>query len=253
LTSPMSDVDRINPSPLSILWHYASGYMPDFLNRLDGPVGWVRWSHRGVHPLGNIDIPKRQQRYVFAEKYEVRVDTAFEQVLAGCADPQRFGKTWLTPNLQRGLLALHRSGHAHSWETWMDGQLVAGVYGLQIGGYVVMCSMFHQVSHAAKAALGRGLLQLRDQGFEWVDRGMVPNHSVDYGVQWWPRWKYEQELYRVQRQRLAVAPHRPVPRTPAALRLGIPLLRMARGLRRRLWTDTLRTDAIPLPRPPQDT
>jgi leucyl/phenylalanyl-tRNA--protein transferase len=220
--------------------------MPDFLNKYDGPVGWVRWAHRGVHRLDHIVFPKRQERYVHSEKFDFRVNTAFEQVVRACADPSRFGgRNWMVESLVGALLELHESGHAHSWETWMNGQLVAGVWGVQIGGFVNMASMYHTVSHASKAALGRGLLMLRERGFEWVDRGMVPNHTVDYGVEWWPRWRYERELGRVLRQRRSIGDDARRGWAPLWIRAGSLLVRWGRALRRKLLGERMVIEPVP--------
>src|SRR3954468_22423800 len=70
----------VRSDPMHILWHYANGRMPDFVNKQDGPVGWVRWSHRGVQPLEDIQFPDSQKRYIFSKKFELRFNTAFEEV-----------------------------------------------------------------------------------------------------------------------------------------------------------------------------
>src|SRR5438067_1359100 len=107
---------KISSSPLSILWHYSLGEMPDFLNKRDGAVGWVRWSHRGVHRTDNIVFPKRQERYVRSTKWDVRMNEHFEEVVRNCA--QANSPTWIIEPLIQGLLQLHKMGYAHSWETY---------------------------------------------------------------------------------------------------------------------------------------
>jgi leucyl/phenylalanyl-tRNA--protein transferase len=84
--------------------------------------------------------------------FETRVDTAFEQVVAACADPGRDGR-WITPAIARAYAELHRLGWAHSVETWRDGELVGGLYGLAVGGLFAGESMFHHVTDASKVAL----------------------------------------------------------------------------------------------------
>src|SRR5436305_8154250 len=92
----------VHPEPWDILWHYANGRMPDFVNKQDGPAGWVRWTHRGIQPLDEIVFPESQRRYIFSKKFELRFNTAFEEVVRACADAGRFGKTWMTPELVEG-------------------------------------------------------------------------------------------------------------------------------------------------------
>ncbi len=262
---------QIKPSPLHILWHYALGEMPDFLNKCDGPVGWVRWSHRGIHRMDNIVFPKRQERYVRSAKWEVKMNTAFEEVVRGCAEPNRFGKTWIVPELIDGLLALHKMGYAHSWESYEAGKVVAGVFGLQIGGWVTLSSMYGRVGNASKAALGRCLLQLKDRGFELADRGMVPDHSVDYGVEWWPRWKYELAVPRLIAQTRTLSDSTPMAPIPWQLKYLTPPVRKWRGIKRRIVSDPTEpqvpakeqaadgdevspvTPAAPKPTPPQES
>src|SRR6266542_5163045 len=113
--SPMRRIP-VRSDPMHLLWHYANGRMPDFVNKTDGPVGWVRWTHRGVQPLDEITFPESQKRYIFSKKFELRFNTAFEEVIRECADPNRFGKTWITPELVDGLIRLNKMGFAYSFE-----------------------------------------------------------------------------------------------------------------------------------------
>jgi len=176
--------------------------MPDFINGQEGGVGWVAWNHRGIQPLDDIQIPDNQKRYVFSKKFELRFNTAFEEILRGSADLTRFGKTWITPQLIEGLLALHKMGYAHSYEAWTTddstplgkNQLAGGVWGIQIGSFITASSMFSKVSNATKAAYGRALLHMKERGFTWVDTGMVPQHTVNYGSRYIPRWEFESKL-----------------------------------------------------------
>src|SRR5688572_874299 len=114
----------IEPTALNILWHYALGYLPDFYNKQSGPVGWCRWSHRGVQFLDKVVIPRKQKPYVFSPKFELKFNQRFEEVLEECANPKRdgiqkrAGESWMTPELVKGLNELHRLGYAHSFETW---------------------------------------------------------------------------------------------------------------------------------------
>jgi len=97
-----------------------------------------------------------------------------------------------------------------------------------------MISLFHSVPNASKAAAGRAMMHLRDRGFKLIDIGMVPNHHVDFGSEWLPRWKYESMLPALLSQQLSIADDRPCPAVPAAIQLGLPMLRVYRAVRRRL-------------------
>ena len=112
----------------------------------------------GVQKLDQFKIPRKQKHYVLTEHFEKRFETAFEQVVRECADTSRkvmsegVGQTWITPELMDGLFKLHRMGYAHSYESWMDGKLVGGTFGIQLGGLLTMVSLFHRVSNASSAA-----------------------------------------------------------------------------------------------------
>src|SRR5687768_13203980 len=168
----------VRPDPAHILWHYANGRMPDFVNKADGPVGWVTWSHRGIQPLDAINIPASQRRYVQSKRFELKFNQRFEEVVRATADPTRFGKTWITPELIEGLIALNKVGHAHSFEAWdpLNNTLVGGLWGVQIGGFITASSMFTRVPNASKFAYGQTLHHLKTRGFTFVDTGMVPDH-----------------------------------------------------------------------------
>ena len=222
---------------MHILWHYANGRMPDFVNKSDGPVGWVRWSHRGVQPLDAIAFPESQKRYIFSKKFQLRINTAFEQVLHACADPTRFGKTWITPELIAGLLQLHKTGHAHSFEAWTTTdrpELAGGLWGVQIGSFITASSMFHHQPNATKAAYGQTLLHLKSRGFTMVDTGMVPDHMLNYGSQYIPSWQFEEQLRALINEPRTVVDATSPPMLPMRLRCSLPLARLARAVKNRL-------------------
>lgn len=231
---------RISSDPIDILWHYAIGYMPDFLDGKSGAVGWVRWPHRGVQLLDRFKIPRKQKPYVLSDEFELRFDISFEEVVRECANVSRHavkdgvGQTWITPDLLAGLLKLHEMGYAHSYETWMDGKLVGGTFGIQLGGLVTMVSLFHRVSNASKAAAGRAMMHLRDRGFRLIDIGMVPEHQVDFGSHWMPRWQYEAMLPTLIGQKVSISSDRPCLPVPMSIRVGVPMVKAYRAMRRRL-------------------
>ena len=224
--------------PHHILWRYATGYMPDFINGKSGEVGWVRWPHRGVQLLDKFKIPRKQKSYVLAPEFDLRFDQSFEEVVRACADVNRHvikdgvGETWLTPQLIEGLLELHKLGFAHSYETWMDNQLVGGTFGIQLGGLVTMISLFHRVSNASKAAAGRAMMHLRDRGFQLIDIGMVPQHHVDFGSEWMPRWKFESMLPTLVHQQVSIDDSHPCMPLPLSIRVRLPMHRVMKRLRR---------------------
>jgi leucyl/phenylalanyl-tRNA--protein transferase len=224
----------ITSDPIDILYHYANAEMPFWLNGTDGPVGWVRGTHRGVQRLDKIEIPKSQKRYVLSPKFEIRYNTAFEEVVRACADLKREGKTFLTEELIRGYLALNRLGFAHSYEAWADGRLAGGGFGLQLGSLLTIDSMFHRVSNSSKAAYGQTLLRIKDRGFRLMDTNVVASHLVNYGEEWMPMWEYEKTLESCLKESPSLTDDHRYPPLPWQLRYRLPLVRLVRKLSNRL-------------------
>jgi leucyl/phenylalanyl-tRNA--protein transferase len=234
----------VRSGPWHILWHYANGRMPDFVNKQDGPVGWVRWTHRGVQPLDDIRFPDSQRRYVFSKKFELRLNTAFDEVVRACADAGRFGKTWMTAEFVEGLGKLHRMGFAHSFEAWTVGErpeLAGGVWGVQIGSFITASSMFHRAPNATKAAYGQTLLHLKARGFTLVDTGMVPDHMVNYGSRYVPSWEFEEKLRTLLTQPRTILDGLAPPLFPITMQWRLKVNRLAGAVGRRVRKPSDRT------------
>lgn len=114
------------------------------------PIGWWSPDPRGILRIGDLRVARSLRKAT--AHFEVRVDTAFEDVVRGCAAPDREGR-WITPTIATAYSALHHAGWAHSVEAWRDGRLVGGLYGVAIGGLFAGESMFHLVRDASKVAL----------------------------------------------------------------------------------------------------
>jgi leucyl/phenylalanyl-tRNA--protein transferase len=125
------------------------------------------------------------------ERFEVTVDTSFEAVLAGCADPRRDGR-WITPAVAEAYAGLCRLGWAHSVEVWRDGELVGGLYGVAIGGLFAGESMFHRATDASKVALLglRELLIADGEGRRLLDVQWLTPHLASLGAVEVPRTAY---------------------------------------------------------------
>ena len=221
---------HISADPFDILRHYALGDLIGYKADEGSPTVWARDEHRGVHLLGEIRIPKSQTRYVLNPKFELRFNTAFEQVVSGCADLGRTGYTWITPDLITGYRALHEMGFAHSFEAWCEGELAGGCFGVQIGGYMSVESMFYRVSHASKAAYGQTLYRLKERGFRIVDSNPVKDAARNYGEEWIPQWRFEEVLRDAMEVHATLADHIPCLRLPAKVRRRLPLARLARKM-----------------------
>ena len=136
--------------PGTILAAYRSGLFPMPVD--DGLLAWWSPEPRGVLPLDGLRISRSLRKS--CARFEVRVDTAFPEVVAACADRSRVGH-WITDEIAAAYVRLHRLGWAHSVEAWSydDGQLAGGLYGIATGGLFAGESMFHRRTDASKVAL----------------------------------------------------------------------------------------------------
>jgi len=207
----------------NLVLNYAAGRFPNWLNGSNGEVGWYTPSHRGIQKLENYALPKNLKYYVVTNKMEFRYNASMKEVLVACADLQREGKTWMTPQLIDCYAELQRMGYAYSAEAWKDGQLVGGVFGIHVGSFVSVESMFHKVNNASKFAYGQLLLRLSERGFKAVDVNFVQPHLERFGAEWVPQWKFEEMLREMVDRPLSLADGMPVPALTSKLkwRLGI--------------------------------
>lgn len=165
--------------PGTLLEAYRSGLFPMPLGPA-GPIGWFSPDPRGIIPLDGLRVSRSLRRS--CRRFEVRIDSAFAEVLRGCADPSRAG-TWITPAVEAAYCGLHRLGWAHSVETWSDGELVGGCYGVAIGGFFAGESMFHRTRDASKVALVRLVDVLRTGGATLLDVQWTTPHLRSLGAQ----------------------------------------------------------------------
>lgn len=124
-----------------------------------------------------------REEYAACPKVQVRIDTAFAEVMAGCAAP-RAGEpgTWISPDMQRAYGQWHEAGRAHSIETWIDGQLAGGLYGVSLGSMFFGESMFSTRTDASKIALAYLVTYLRRFDVQWVDCQQQTGHLASLGA-----------------------------------------------------------------------
>jgi leucyl/phenylalanyl-tRNA--protein transferase len=138
-------------APGTVLEAYARGVFPMGLGESGGPpLGWWSPDPRGILRPADLHVSRSLRRSL--RHFEIRVDTDFAGVVAGCADPSRSGR-WITPDIVAAYSELHRLGWAHSVEVLEDRRLVGGLYGIAIGGLFAGESMFHTATDASKAAV----------------------------------------------------------------------------------------------------
>ena len=176
--------------PGTILAAYRHGLFP-MPTEANGPMGWWSPDPRGVLPLDALRVSRSLRRS--CRDFEVRVDTSFAQVIDACADPSR-PHGWIDPQTRAAYVRLHELGWVHSVETWRDGSLVGGLYGVAIGGLFAGESMFHRVTDASKVALVALVEALRDGADRLIDVQWRTDHLASLGVQEWSRREYLEVL-----------------------------------------------------------
>ncbi len=184
--------------PEELLSLYSAGWFP--MAMADGSIRCFSPDPRGILPLDAFHIPHGAKRTLRDPRWEVRLDTAFEQVVRACAN-RRY--TWIDETIVQSYLVLHRAGQAHSLEIWRDGRLTGGLYGVRIGGAFFGESMFHHVSGASKVALVCLVARLRKRGFQLLDTQWITPHLAQFGAITIPRRDY---LHLLQ-VALRITPH----------------------------------------------
>lgn len=156
---------------------------------------WLDPQQRGILPLEAFHLSRRLLRTVLSPLYQVRIDTNFAGTIAGCATPlPGRTETWINPQIERLFTDLHRMGFAHSVETWHDGALVGGLYGVAIGGAFFGESMFSFARDASKVALVHLVARLRLGGFTLLDTQFITSHLQQFGALEIPRDAYRVRL-----------------------------------------------------------
>lgn len=179
-------------APATLLAAYRRGLFP---MPVHGGTTLAWWSPdpRGVLPLDGLRVSRSLRRS--CRRYEVRVDTAFRQVMEACADPARDGG-WITPAFIDAYTRLHEMGWAHSVEAWTPrGELVGGLYGVAVAGLFAGESMFHTAVDASKVALVALVDRLRAGGGSLLDVQWTTEHLVSLGAVDLPRAEYLARLH----------------------------------------------------------
>ena len=170
-------------TPDILLRTYAAGIFPMAESADDPTLFWVDPDRRGVLPLDTFHVPRKLQKTLDAAPFDIRIDTAFAEVIAQCGAP-RPGRlsTWINGEIVRLYVGLHRMGHAHSVEAWRDDRLVGGLYGVALGGAFFGESMFSSMEDASKVALCHLVARLRRGRFRLLDTQFITKHLMQFGV-----------------------------------------------------------------------
>ncbi len=176
-----------------LLEAYRSGIFPWFAN--DQPILWWSPDPRMVLFPAEMKVSRSLARTMRNTRFELRADTAFDEVIEGCRQPRRGESgTWISAEMAAAYAALHRAGFAHSVEAWLDGDLVGGLYGVALGRAFFGESMFTRVSNASKIALVALARQLEQWGFGVIDCQMNTAHLASFGAREIPRAEFTRRL-----------------------------------------------------------
>lgn len=176
-------------TPEWILSAYHRGIFPWFSE--NDPILWWSPNPRMVVIPGTERITPSLRKTLRRGAYEVRCDTAFPEVMAACAAPRSYADgTWIVEEIREAYCALHELGWAHSIETWVDGKLMGGLYGIAIGRVFFGESMFHRATDTSKIAFAHLLRLLTREGFSMLDCQMSTTHLASLGGREMPRSEF---------------------------------------------------------------
>jgi leucyl/phenylalanyl-tRNA--protein transferase len=172
-----------------LLTAYAQGIFPWYAQ--DEPILWWSPAPRMVLYPKQLIVSRSLSKTLRNSTYEIRVDSAFRQVMLACSAPRGAETgTWIVPEMIDAYCELHRQGHAHSCETWIDGHLVGGIYGVSIGAMFYGESMFARARDASKLAFVHLVRHLDAQGIGMIDCQMYTPHLASLGAAVIPRAEF---------------------------------------------------------------
>lgn len=170
-------------TPQVLLKAYALGIFPMSESADDPGLFWIEPDVRGIIPLDGFHLPRRLARTVASNKFEVRINSDFEAVIEGCAGGgMDRPKTWINARIRKLYGELFDMGACHTVETWQDGKLVGGLYGISLGAAFFGESMFSRVADASKVALVHLVARLKTGGYRLLDTQFTTSHLRQFGA-----------------------------------------------------------------------
>ncbi|MHA8084941.1 leucyl/phenylalanyl-tRNA--protein transferase [Aquirufa antheringensis] len=177
----------------TLVYAYASGVFP--MAEETGEILWYSPDPRAIIPIQSYQPAKSLRPFINQKRFEIRIDTSFEQVMRNCALPRPTeNETWISEEMIAAYTELHRMGLAHSVEAWQDGKLVGGLYGVALGAAFFGESMFSFVSNSSKVAFHYLVQILREQNYQLLDSQMMNDNVLRYGAVDIPRSAYLRRL-----------------------------------------------------------
>jgi leucyl/phenylalanyl-tRNA--protein transferase len=170
-------------TPQILLRAYCCGIFPMADSADDPAIFWVEPEFRGILPLDEFHVPRSLKKTMRKDLFEVRINTAFSEVVEKCAEEtHERDKTWINSQIRSLYGELHEIGHAHSVEAWLEGELVGGLYGVSVGAAFFGESMFSRRNDASKYCLVKLVERLKSRGFSLLDTQFVTTHLERFGV-----------------------------------------------------------------------
>jgi leucyl/phenylalanyl-tRNA--protein transferase len=178
-------------TPELLLRAYSIGMFPMSESADDPELFWVEPDIRGIIPLYDFHVSKSLAKAIRKAPFDIRFDTAFDQVVAKCAEAaDDRPSTWINQTIRDLYSALHRLGHAHSVEAWEGDELVGGLYGVTLGSAYFGESMFSRRTNASKICLVHLVERLRERGFTLLDTQFTTEHLKTFGAVDIPKAEY---------------------------------------------------------------
>lgn len=183
-------------TPDLVIRAYAVGVFPMAESRGSDRMYWLDPALRGVLPIdAGFHLPRRLRRTALSDRFTVTADRDFAGAIRGCAEPAPGrSDTWINGEIEGLFIELHRRGYAHSVETWSDGELVGGLYGVALGGAFFGESMFSRATDASKVALVHLVARLRLCGYVLCDTQFLTTHLARFGAVEIPKAEYKARL-----------------------------------------------------------
>ncbi len=171
-------------SPEILLNAYCQAIFPMASPEENNEIFWYRPDPRAILPLHKFNVSRSMRKTIKSGLFEIRYDTSFEAVMRACAEPKPGrDSTWISEEIVDAYVQLHRMGFAHSVETWLEGKLVGGLYGVAIRAAFFGESMFHRETDASKVALFYLVEKLREEAFILLDVQYSNKHLEQFGIE----------------------------------------------------------------------
>ncbi len=179
--------------PAELLYAYSKGYFPMAVPEDNNEIFWFKPDMRGIIPLDTFHISKNLRRLFNKGHFELRINGDFEGTMRGCAERE---DTWISQDIIDSYTKLYDMGYAFSFETWREGKLVGGLYGISMGKAFFGESMFHKETDASKIALVFLFQFLKENEYRLLDTQYINDHLLQFGAVEVANDEYEEMLAR---------------------------------------------------------